>query len=160
MARKRAPATDEEFARQNEAAVREAREAERVEPRAETVGYDAERGLVIVELTSGFAFGFPPERAPGLETATPAQLAEARVSPGGDGLHWDALDAHLSLGALMEAAFNLREWAPRYLGQIRSPAKAAAARENGRKGGRPAVRAAERFVADSAEKPRRPKPKT
>jgi hypothetical protein len=41
----------------------------------------------------------------------------------------------------VETAFNLREWAPRYLGQMRSEAKARAARENGLKGGRPRKRA-------------------
>jgi hypothetical protein len=141
MARKWTAATDESFALQNETAVREAREAERIEPRADFVSYDATRGLVLVEMTSGFVFGFAPERAPGLAGASAEQLAAVRISPGGDGLHWDALDAHLSLGGLVETAFNLREWAPRYLGQRTSEAKARAARENGAKGGRPRKRA-------------------
>lgn len=137
MARKWTPASDDEFARQNDAAVREARDAERIEPRAVAVSYDAGRRLVLVELASGFVFGFSPEHAPGLAGASPAQLAAARISPSGDGLHWDDLDAHLSLGGLMEEALNLREWAPRFMGRIRSEAKAQAARVNGIKGGRP-----------------------
>jgi hypothetical protein len=142
MVRKWVAATDESFSRQNEAAVREAREAERIEPRADFVSYDGGRGLVLVELKSGFVFGFAPERAPGLAGASPAQLAAVRISPSGDGLHWDELDAHISLAGLMESAFNLREWAPRYLGQMKSEAKARAARENGAKGGRPRTRSA------------------
>jgi len=141
MARKWTPATDESFARQNEGAVREARDAERIEPRAASVSYDAGRGIVLVEMTNGFVFGFAPARAPGLAGATAKQLSAARISPSGDGLHWDDLDAHLSLGGLVETAFNLREWAPRYLGQMKSEAKARAARENGLKGGRPRKRA-------------------
>jgi hypothetical protein len=137
MARKWTPATDRVFAGQNEAAVREAREAERIEPRASSVSYEAGRGLVLVEMTSGFVFGFAPERAPGLAGATAEQLAAVRISPSGDGLHWDALDAHLSLGGLVETAFNLREWAPRYLGRMKSETKARAARANGARGGRP-----------------------
>ena len=129
--------SSEEFARQNDAAVREAREAERAEPRARSVSYDAARGLVLVELASGFVFGFPPGRAPGLEAAGPEQLSWVRISPSGDGLHWDELDAHVSLNGLMEEGLNLREWAPRYLGRITSEAKSRAARENGAKGGRP-----------------------
>ena len=140
MARKWTAATDESFARQNEAAVREAREAERIEPRADFVSYDAGRGMVLVEMKNGFVFGFAPERAPGLAGASPEQLSSVRISPGGDGLHWDELDAHLSLGGLVETAFNLREWAPRYLGQMKSEAKARASRENGAKGGRPRKR--------------------
>jgi len=137
MARNWKPATDEEFDRRYEAAVREGREADRIEPRAARVVYDPDRGLILVELRGGFAFGFPPERVPGLEGASREALSNVRISPSGDGLRWEELDAHASLTGLVAEAFNLREWAPRYLGRLTSEAKAAAARENGRKGGRP-----------------------
>ena len=133
------PAADQyhEFLAQNEAAVREAREADRIEPRANVALYDAERGVVLVELRSGFVFGFPPERVPGLRDASAAELSEVRISPSGDGLHWDDLNVDASLTGLMADALNLREWAPRLMGQARSEAKARAARLNGLKGGRP-----------------------
>jgi hypothetical protein len=130
------PTAAEDFVRQNETALRRAREADRIEPRARSVAYDEERGLITVELRSGFLFGFPPERV-GLASASADELREIRVSPSGDGLHWDGLDAAVSLTGLVAEAFNLREWAPRYLGQFRSEAKARAARQNGMKGGRP-----------------------
>jgi hypothetical protein len=126
-----------EFNRQNEQAIRAAREADRVEPRATAVTYDRDQALVLVHLRSGFAFGFPPERVPGLEKATTKQLSSVRISPSGDGLHWDDVDVDASLTGLMAEALNLREWAPRIMGQIRSEAKAKAARKNGLKGGRP-----------------------
>jgi hypothetical protein len=129
--------SDDNLLSQNEAAVREAREADRIEPRASTVRYDAERGLVLVELRSGFAFGFPPERVAGLEAGTAKDLTIVRISPSADGLHWDNLDVDVSLTGLMADALNLREWAPRFMGQQRSEAKARAARMNGLKGGRP-----------------------
>jgi hypothetical protein len=134
---KRAMHSDDDFLSQNEAAVREAREADRIEPRASAVRYDAERGLVLVELRSGFAFGFPPERVAGLEAGTAKDMSNTRISPSGDGLHWDSLDVDVSLTGLMADALNLREWAPRFMGQQRSEAKARAARLNGLKGGRP-----------------------
>jgi hypothetical protein len=134
---KQAPAGDADFDRQNEQAIRAAREADRVEPRARAARYERDQALVLVDLRSGYAFGFPPERVPGLEQATPAQIERVRISPSGDGLHWDELDAHASLTGLMAEALNLREWAPRILGQVRSEAKARAARANGMKGGRP-----------------------
>ncbi len=134
---KGARVNEAEFERQNELAIREAREADRIEPRAQAVTYDARRGLVVVELRSGFAFGFPPERVAGLEGATAGKLATGRVSPSGDGLHWDDLDVHASLTGLMSEALNLSEWAPRLMGQVKSAAKARAARANGLKGGRP-----------------------
>jgi len=128
---------DTEFARQNEEAIREAREADLVEPRADAVTYDPGKGLVLVKLRNGFAFGFPPERIPGLEGTHAEQLAEVQISPSGDGLRWDDLDVHISLTGLVTDALNLKEWAPRIMGQARSEAKARAARLNGLKGGRP-----------------------
>jgi hypothetical protein len=92
---------------------------------------------VLVELCDGCVFGFPPERVPGLEEATRPQLSNVRISPSGDGLHWDDLDAHASLTGLVAEALNLRSWAPRIMGQISTEAKARAARKNGLKGGRP-----------------------
>jgi hypothetical protein len=121
----------------NEQAIRAAREADRVEPRATAITYDRNQALVLVHLRSGFMFGFPPERIPGLEGATHKKLSNARISPSGDGLHWDELDVHASLTGLMTDALNLREWAPRSMGQVRSEAEAKAARKNGLKGGRP-----------------------
>jgi hypothetical protein len=133
------PATtkDTEFERQNEAAVREAREADRIEPRASTIRYDTQTGLVLVELRSGFVFGFPPERVAGLAGSSAEDLKAVRISPSGDGLHWDELDVDVSITGLLADALNLREWAPRWMGQTRSEAKARAARLNGLKGGRP-----------------------
>ncbi len=129
--------SESEFNRQNEQAIRTAREADQVEPRASSVTYDRDQALVLVHLRSGFAFGFPPERIPGLEGATKKQLSNVRISPSGDGLHWDDIDVDASLTGLMADALNLRDWAPRIMGQVRSEAKAKAARKNGLKGGRP-----------------------
>jgi hypothetical protein len=134
---KPAKMTDRTFDEQNEVAVREAREADRIEPRANSVRYDGSKGLLLVELRSGFAFGFPPERVSGLEAVNAKELAKVRISPSGDGLHWDDLNVNASLTGLMADALNLREWAPRFMGQSRSEAKARAARLNGMKGGRP-----------------------
>jgi hypothetical protein len=72
----------------------------------------------------------------------------AEVSPGGTGSgsmplgirfqqNGGDLDVDVSLTGLLSRALNLREWAPRIMGQVRSEAKASAARRNGLKGGRP-----------------------
>jgi len=135
-----------EFDRQNEAAIRAAREADRIEPRASAVRYDPRKGLILVDLRSGFAFGFPPERIAGLTGSSAKELSTVRISPSGDGLHWEELDVHVSLTGLMSEALNLREWAPRIMGQTTSEAKARASRLNGLKGGRP------RHVAKRARK--------
>ncbi len=124
----------------NRAAILKRREADRIEPRAVDATYDPERDLVLVTLRGGFAFGFPPGAVEGLSGANAEEFSQVRISPSGDGLHWDRLDVDVSLTGVMMEALNLRDWAPRILGQIRSEAKARAARRNGMKGGRPRTR--------------------
>lgn len=108
--------------------------------RAVSAYYDRDTGRVMMELTSGFVFGFPARAIPALAQATEGQLAAVELSPGGSGLHWDELDADLSIPALLlssvERAEKLSELA-RLAGRSKSRAKATAARANGAKGGRP-----------------------
>ena len=59
----------------------------------------------------------------------------------GFNLHWPALDADLYVPALVAGVFGTRDWMAkewaRTAGSATSPTKAAAARANGAKGGRP-----------------------
>ncbi|HEX5726291.1 MAG TPA: DUF2442 domain-containing protein [Longimicrobiaceae bacterium] len=130
---------DERYARAVEQGALEAR----TQPRAVSARYDPETGRIEVELRNGCLFAFPAHLAQGLGGATPEQLAKVEVLPTGYGLHWEELDADLSVPGLMQGVFGTAAWM-RELGQaggrVRSPAKAAAARENGRKGGRPRKR--------------------
>ena len=107
--------------------------------RAVGVRYDRAADRVMLELTNGFVFGFPPRAIPALAQASRTDLAAVRLSPGGGALRWEALDADLSVPGLLLASVDrpdrLRELA-RLAGQTRSAAKAAAARANGAKGGR------------------------
>lgn len=109
----------------------------RTEPRAAAARYDAAADRVVVELTNGCAFVFPPRLAQGLEDATPEQLAAVEVQGVGYGLHWEALDADLSVPGLMAGLFGTAAHMARLAGRVTSPAKAAAARANGARGGRP-----------------------
>lgn len=135
MARKEL--TDEEILAQVPAARDHAWEAARVEPRAADAYFDGECGRVVIELKNGCAFAFPLEAGTGLAGADPQQLQAVEMDPDGEGLHWEELGADISVPGLIARLLNLREWAPRYMGQIKSEAKAAAVRENGKKGGRP-----------------------
>lgn len=111
--------------------------AARKEPRAAAARYDRHLDCVIVELTNGCTFAFPPRLAQGLQDATADQLAQVEVLGMGSGLHWEALDADLSVSGLLAGLFGTRAYMARLAGQATSPAKAAAARANGAKGGRP-----------------------
>ena len=121
------------------AAARETRER-KAGRRAVAAHYDRKGGRIVMELTSGIIFGFPVSAIPSLETATHAQLAKVELWPGGDGLRWEELDADVSVPGLLLSvvgrAQKLSELA-RLAGQTKSPAKAAASRVNGAKGGRP-----------------------
>lgn len=107
------------------------------EPRAATVRYDRRHRRMVVALTNGCTFTFPPHLAQGLETATAEQLAAVELIGAGYGLHWEALDIDLSVPGLLAGLFGTASHMARLAGQTKSPLKAAAARANGAKGGRP-----------------------
>lgn len=121
-------------------AVRAAKESNAAEPRAVAARYDRKANRIVVDLRNGASFMFPPEKAQGLAGASAADLAKVVVTPSGSGLRWPTLDADLSLPALMLGIFGSKSWMAevgRRGGRVTSEAKAATARANGRKGGRP-----------------------
>ena len=107
------------------------------EPRAKAARFDRQLGRVVVDLTNGCVFAFPPRLAQGLENASDDELEKLEVLGAGYGLHWEALDVDLSIPGLLAGVFGTRAYMARRAGQTKSPAKAAAARANGAKGGRP-----------------------
>jgi hypothetical protein len=120
-----------------DAALERGRAAGLHEPRAAAARYDRRTGRVIVRLTNGCMFAFPPRLAQGLESATEAQLGQIEILGAGYGLHWEALDVDLTIPGLMAGLFGTRAYMAQQAGRATSPAKAAAARANGAKGGRP-----------------------
>ena len=120
-----------------DAALERGRLARIHEPRAAAARYDARSDRIVVELTNGCTFAFPPRLAQGLEAASPEQLAKVELLGAGYGLHWEDLDADLSVPGLMAGLLGTRAHMARQAGRARSEAKAAASRVNGTKGGRP-----------------------
>lgn len=104
-------------------------------PHAKAARYDAKADRVIVELENGATFAFPPRLAEGLHEASPDQIAEVEVIGAGYGLHWESLDLDYSVPGLMNGLFGTAKWMAARAGRTTSPAKAAAARANGKKGG-------------------------
>lgn len=100
---------------------------------------------VVTELTTGVQLSIPANRLEGLSDASARQLEEIEVSPSGLGLHWPQLDADLYVPALLQGVLGSKKWMASLLGQAggasKSEAKKAAARTNGRLGGRPAGKA-------------------
>lgn len=120
-----------------DAALERGRAARTSEPRAAAARYERASGRIVVELENGCTFAFPPHLAQGLEGASDAQLAAVEILGRGYGLHWEDLDVDLSLPGLMAGIFGTKAYMARRAGQATSTAKAAAARVNGAKGGRP-----------------------
>jgi hypothetical protein len=110
---------------------------QRLEPRAVLAAYDPATGCVAVKLANGCGFTFPVVLVEGLEAATDKQLAHVEILGAGTGLHWEALDVDVSVPGLLAGVFGTRAHMARVAGQAKSDAKAAAARANGAKGGRP-----------------------
>jgi hypothetical protein len=125
-------------------ASRAGRRAAQTEPRAARATYHAKDNALRIELTNGAAISVPVKLIPALKRASPSQVRSVEVLGRGGGLHWEALDVDLSVPGLVSSVFAGPEWMAelgRVGGRRSSAAKAAAARRNGRKGGRPRTRA-------------------
>lgn len=97
-------------------------------------------GMIFVELSSGVEIRFPVKLAQGLENASPKDLSEIRIEARGLGLHWPRLDADLYVPGLLQGILGTKKWMAeigKLGGSVTSAAKAKAAAENGRLGGRP-----------------------
>ena len=114
--------------------------------RAESAHYDAGRNRVIVRLTNGVELGFAPRNVEGLQHASAEDLKAIEVEAFGLGIHFPKLDADLYVPALLQGVLGSKRWMAAQLGaaggRTRSAAKAAASRENGKRGGRPRKSAA------------------
>jgi len=120
-----------------DAAIAAGQRAKREELRATSARYDRKKKCLVIELNNGCACTVPTHLAPELAKATDDQLAEVEIIGSGYGLHWESLDADLSVPGLMSGLFGARSYLAKVAGSTTSAAKAAAARANGAKGGRP-----------------------
>ena len=119
------------------------RRAAKTEPRAARATYRARGDVLRIELTNGAVITLPVKLIPDLKRAAPGDVRSVEVLGRGSGLHWESLDLDLSVPALVSSVFAGPEWMAelgRLGGRQSSAAKVAAARRNGRKGGRPRTR--------------------
>jgi hypothetical protein len=130
--------TDEEIA----AARERGRIADLMEPRAKAARYDRKSGRIAIDLANGSTFMFPAHLAQGLVDANENDLAQITIKGDGFALHWETLDVGFTVPGLMSGIFGTRKYMAQLAGRATSASKAAAARENGKKGGRPRKTAA------------------
>lgn len=123
-----------------DAAIERGRENEPYRPKAIRAAYHVKDDTFHLAFESGAQLILPRHLLQGLENATSEQLAEVEIVDLNSGLRWESLDVDHYIPSLLEGVFGNRRWMVE-IGQKggakRSPAKTAAARRNGRKGGRP-----------------------
>jgi hypothetical protein len=114
--------------------------------RVQRARYDADSGKVVIDLKGGYTFAVPRSALLGtLGEAAPSELRRLRIEGGGSVLYWPRLDEGFDVAELLGRLLGPRGAAGalgRRGGASRSPVKAAAARANGRRGGRPVSRRA------------------
>lgn len=110
-------------------------------PTAVSARYDEGLGEVVVRFSTGIGLLIAPSKTQGLVGADAAALSDIEITASGLGLHWPRLDADLYLPALLVGVTGSEAWMAARLGEkggrVSTPSKAAAARQNGRLGGRP-----------------------
>ena len=103
--------------------------------------YDSRQIRLVVDPNTGVTIMVPVHLIEELADATADGLGEIEISPAGTALHWPRLDADVYVPSLMQGIYGTKRWMAAQLGasggSARSPAKSAAARANGAKGGRP-----------------------
>jgi len=111
------------------------------QPHAIAVRFDAKRGRYEIEMSTGGAFAVPLRALKALpDSASRAALTAVRVIPTGPSLWWDTLDTGYHVADLEVIALGTGA-ATSSLGPIgcavTTAQKTKAARENGKRGGRP-----------------------
>ena len=96
-------------------------------------------GSFCLEMVDGVQLNFAARHLTALAGAGENEMAMLQIREGGASLHWPMLDVQMSTIALLQLVLHLKtiHAVARKAGSVRSEAKAASVRANGRKGGRP-----------------------
>lgn len=131
---------EDELEQQHQTAVQQGANKAQREPQAQTITYDSATNRLVIELKNGVIFQLPCPLIQGLGDAPAEAIAQVRLGPRGASLHWGNLDLDFSLAGLLAGILGTQVWMAelgRKGGRATSTAKTAAARANGKKGGRP-----------------------
>ena len=98
--------TDDEI----DAALERGRLTRSAEPRIVEARYDRTGARMVVELTNGCTFLFPPRSLQGLETASDDDIAAVEILGSGSGLHWETGGADYSIAGLLAGRFGTKAY--------------------------------------------------
>jgi hypothetical protein len=141
-ARLNQPVTDEVLAR----AIERGKGRKNSGVHATSVSYASKLQALLVGFADQSAVMLPVKNYPELRSLSSAELKAFEIGFGGAALCLERRDLHISIAGLVAASRSLMAMANTVVaahhGRRSSKAKAAASRENGRKGGRPRKHAA------------------
>jgi hypothetical protein len=126
-------------------AVKAAQQRERIATKIRAARYDSGSDAIITELSTGATLSVPRSAIPGFAGGSRKALADIAITPGNEGLWSDTMDDGVLLEQLLVMAAGeatLGTIGARINASKKSPARAAASRSNGTKGGRPRTSAA------------------
>lgn len=136
MPRARVTTTDAEI----DAAIKKARAYSRGGTKIMEARYLRAQDAVIVRLSTGALVQLPRKTVSALKAVLPKDLSRAEIGPAGASVWFEPADVGIELEDVLLAAAGanaLKAAGARALGSVTSLKKAAAARSNGRRGGRP-----------------------
>jgi hypothetical protein len=102
---------------------------------ARSLSYDPKRDAFVLRMYSGVIVNVPRKWIKELRVTSPEQRKRVTLTGAGEAISLRELDIDVSVPGALRRALGL-DWFERG-GRARTPAKAAAARRNGLKGGRP-----------------------
>ncbi len=133
-------AAEKRFDREFEEATRRGKEEQERGYLARSARYNRRTKRLDIELLNGLAFCIPVDLLQGIAGQPVSVIESVEIQGAGYGLHWESLDADLSVPNLVAGCFGSPTWMAalaRQGGLAKTAAKRRAARENGKKGGRP-----------------------
>jgi hypothetical protein len=138
---------DDQFEREYVAAVKRGKSSLETLPKAESARFDRKTKSLLLNLQNGATLIVPVALIQGLQGASDKDIAALELMQHGSQIHWKDLDIQIYVKSLIDGIFGTKSWMERLKdhyaaiggkgGAARTDVKAAASRENGKKGGRP-----------------------
>jgi hypothetical protein len=98
-----------------------AHEADATEPRAASARYDAPGKRLIVELRDGAILQIPVHLLQGVAGGDAQEIAAVEIWGDGYALHWEELDADITVPGLVAGIFGTRKWMNHLSSELQDP---------------------------------------